>query len=105
MRDSGPRAGEPHQPVSPSTFTNVDALPGVGMTGGVVGAASGFGSGFGMAVGGGVVAMGTVSMACCGAVGEPPPHWLKAIALPSRSAKPNAGLRRGTIGVLDRSYR
>jgi hypothetical protein len=30
-------------------------------------------------------------------VGEPPPHWLNAIALPSRRAVPSTGRRRERI--------
>src|SRR5689334_2758733 len=80
-RDSGPSAGDPHQPVSPSTFTQVVDDPGGGMTGGGTGV-SVAGSGVGVVMGFGLLATGTLSMVCCGAVGEPPPHWLNAIALP-----------------------
>ena len=67
-------------------LTEVDALPGAGMTGGTTGKS------IGTPVGG-VVAIGTgTSAVVTGAVGElPPPHWLNTIALPSMRAIPNTG--------------
>src|SRR3954447_7186377 len=95
----GASAGEPHQPVSPKMLMNVEALPGGGTTGGVNGV-SPAGSGDGIGVGKGVAAIGTVSTAVCGAVGEPPPHWLIAIALANKRAIPSSGRRRKGIYKL-----
>ena len=69
-RASGPSAGDPHQPVSPSTLTNVEEMPGGGITGGVVGTT---GSGSGVTVtGGGVVGVfGSTVTTGAGDVGEP----------------------------------
>ncbi len=93
-----PGSGEPHQPVSPSTFTNVEVLPGMGTTGGVSMTVPP-GEGVGVVVGGAVesgVVTATVGLATttgAGAVGEPPPQRLTATELPSRRATPIAGRR------------
>ena len=91
-RAIGASAGEPHQPVSPRTLTNADALPGSGTMGGVGGTES-------PELGGGFAVTGIgVSTAVTGAVGElPPPQCVTASALPSRRATLNTGRRRQCI--------
>jgi len=80
-------------------FTNVEVLPGTGVTGGVVGTATSASVVDGVVVVTGVTATGVGSTTIeCGAVGEPPPHWVTARALHNRSAVANTG--RGRRGIL-----
>jgi hypothetical protein len=86
-------------------LTDVEELPGGGITGGVVGT-TGSGSGVTVTGGGGVVGLfGSTVMTGAGDVGEPPPpHWMNATALPTTSRSLNAGRRRCDISVIYRSY-
>src|SRR5689334_9316235 len=67
-RAIGASAGEPHQPVSPNTLMEVDALPGGGITGAEMGGSAAGSVATGGAVAGGTDAIGTVSTDVCGAV-------------------------------------
>src|SRR5687767_13642343 len=103
-RDNGPRAGDPHHPVSPSTFTKVEVLPGIGITGGFVGTSGGSGV---EPIGGSWTTgvFGSTTEIGAGDVGRlPPPHAENAIALPIRRLTPNAGGRRRDIVLFYRSY-